>query len=88
MHENWYQGFFRSGNPFLKPKMSPSGCKFILKKFHAHTLAANVGMSTNGCKIIFLPILQYTAYILPKWSFFYLLLLQASVINLSKSICL
>jgi len=46
--------------------MSPSGCKFILKKFHAHTLAANMGMLANGCRKIFLPILWHTAYILPK----------------------
>ena len=62
--------FFRSGNPFLKSK-NPKNESFdenpSWKKFHAHILAANMGLLVNDCKNIFLPMLQYTAYILPKW---------------------
>jgi len=48
--------------------MSPSGCKFILKKISCTHFghATSMGMLVNGYKKFFLPVLQYTAYILPK----------------------
>jgi len=48
--------------------MSPAGCKFILKKISCTNFGHKYGdVGERLQKIFFLPILPYTAYILPKW---------------------
>jgi len=47
--------------------MSPSGCKFILKKISCTHFGRKYGNVGERLQKFFLPILQYKAYILPKW---------------------
>jgi len=86
MHENWYQVFFRSGNPFLKSKI-PKNESFResihLEKNFIHTLATNVGMLANGCKKIFCTYCSIQHIFCENDSFFYLLFISTKNIKVS-----
>ena len=66
------------------PKMSPSGCKSILKKFHAHALTTNMRMLANVWKKIFCQCCStvYSIYF-AKMRVFYLLLISTKNIKVS-----
>ena len=71
------------------PKMSLSGCKFILKKNFMHTLWPQIwGCWRTAAKNFFFPYRSIQHMFCQNENFLNLLLLPASVFNLSKSISL